>query len=160
MVLGSTNKNPQRRGEVRPAGRNAERRGDGRKVAEAEPKDLTVTNTVGDLYARLGENDKADEIFQKCPATPMPPRDSPSKPSRCTEVHPKIKSSLESVLGLAEFYTQQGLFNDARAQYLGVAEEFLKAGELEQAVRIFQKSLEMDPDNTRHARRGILHALR
>ena len=28
-----------------------------------------------------------------------------------------------------------------------VAEEFLRGGELEQAVRIFQKTLEMDPDN-------------
>src|SRR5262249_13880435 len=39
------------------------------------------------------------------------------------------------------------LFNDARAQYLQVAEEFMKAGELENAVRIFQKILEMDPEN-------------
>ncbi len=59
----------------------------------------------------------------------------------------KLKSSLESVLRLAELYTQQGLFNDARAQYLQVAEEFLREGQLEQAVRIFQKTLEMDPEN-------------
>ena len=39
-------------------------------------------------------------------------------------------------------------FNDARAQYLQVAEEFLKAGELENAIRIFQKILEMDPENS------------
>src|SRR6266478_9556203 len=59
----------------------------------------------------------------------------------------KLKPTLESVLRLAELYTQQGLFNDARAQYLQVAEEFLRSGELEQAVRIFQKTLEMDPEN-------------
>jgi len=59
----------------------------------------------------------------------------------------KLKSSLEGVLRLAELYTQQGLFNDARAQYLQVAEEFLREGQLEQAVRIFQKTLEMDPEN-------------
>jgi tetratricopeptide (TPR) repeat protein len=52
------------------------------------------------------------------------------------------------LLKLAELYTQQGLFNDSRAQYLQVAEEFLKAGELENAVRIFQKILEMDPENS------------
>jgi len=52
------------------------------------------------------------------------------------------------VLKLAELYTQQGLFNDARAQYLQVAEEFLKSNELDNAVRIFQKILEMDPENT------------
>src|SRR5256885_11303449 len=59
----------------------------------------------------------------------------------------KLKASMECVLRLAELYTQQGLFNDARAQYLLVAEDFLKSGQLDQAVRIFQKTLEMDPDN-------------
>src|SRR5256885_12874366 len=59
----------------------------------------------------------------------------------------KLKPSTECVLKLAELYTQQGLFNDARAQYLQVAEDFMKAGELEQAVRLFQKVLEMDPEN-------------
>jgi len=39
------------------------------------------------------------------------------------------------------------LFNDARAQYLQVAEDFLKSGKTDQAIRIFQKTLEMDPDN-------------
>ena len=50
-------------------------------------------------------------------------------------------------LKLAELYTQQGLFNDARAQYLQVAEDFMKRGDLDQAVRLFQKVLEMDPEN-------------
>src|SRR5437660_10501221 len=59
----------------------------------------------------------------------------------------KLRTSLEGVLKLAELYTQQGLFNDARQQYLQVAEEFLRTGELEQAVRIFQKTLEMDPEH-------------
>ena len=36
------------------------------KVLKADPKDLTVTNTVGDLYSRLGEVDKATESFQDC----------------------------------------------------------------------------------------------
>jgi len=64
------------------------------------------------------------------------------------------------VLKLAELYTQQGLFNDARAQYLQVAEEFLKSNELDNAVRIFQKILEMDPENTTCASAGgSLHPL-
>ena len=33
------------------------------KVLKADPKDLTVNNTVGDLYSRLGDNDKAVECF-------------------------------------------------------------------------------------------------
>lgn len=117
------------------------------KVLKADPKDLTVTNTVGDLYARLGENEKAVDCFKNV-GDAYATQGFTVKAIAMYKKLTKIKSSLESVLRLAELYTQQGLFNDARAQYLQVAEEFLKAGELEQAVRIFQKTLEMDPDNT------------
>lgn len=117
------------------------------KVIKADPKDLTVTNTIGDLYARIGENDKAVDCF-KSVGDAYATQGFTVKAIAMYKKLTKIKSSLESILRLAELYTQQGLFNDARAQYLQVAEEFLKAGELEQAVRIFQKTLEMDPDNT------------
>jgi tetratricopeptide (TPR) repeat protein len=116
------------------------------KILKHDPKDLTVTNTVGDLYARLGENDKATECF-KTVGDAYAAQGFTVKGIAMYKKISKLKPSLESVLKLAELYTQQGLFNDARAQYLQVAEEFLRAGELEQSVRIFQKILEMDPDN-------------
>ena len=117
------------------------------KVLKADPKDLTVTNTVGDLYSRLGDADKATECF-KVVGDAYATQGFTVKAIAMYKKISKLKPSLESVLKLAELYTQQGLFNDARAQYLQVAEEFLKTGELENAVRIFQKILEMDPENT------------
>ena len=117
------------------------------KVIKADPKDLTVTNTIGDLYSRLGDADKATECF-KTVGDAYATQGFTVKAIAMYKKISKIKPSLESVLKLAELYTQQGLFNDARAQYLQVAEEFLKSGELDNAVRIFQKILEMDPENT------------
>ena len=117
------------------------------KVLKADPKDLTVTNTVGDLYSRLGEVDKATDCF-KAVGDAYANQGFTVKAIAMYKKISKLKPSLESVLKLAELYTQQGLFNDARAQYLHVAEEFLKSGELDNAVRIFQKILEMDPENT------------
>ena len=117
------------------------------KVLKADPKDLTVTNTVGDLYSRLGEASKATECF-KAVGDAYANQGFTVKAIAMYKKISKLQPSLESVLKLAELYTQQGLFNDARAQYLQVAEEFLKSGELENAVRIFQKILEMDPENT------------
>jgi tetratricopeptide (TPR) repeat protein len=117
------------------------------KVLKADPKDLTVMNTVGDLYSRLGQADKATDCF-KAVGDAYATQGFTVKAIAMYKKISKLKPSLESVLKLAELYTQQGLFNDARAQYLQVAEEFLKAGELENAVRIFQKILEMDPENT------------
>jgi len=117
------------------------------KVLKNDPKDLTVTNTVGDLYSRIGESDKATECFKNV-GDAYANQGFTVKAIAMYKKISKLKPSLESLLKLAELYTQQGLFNDARAQYLQVSEEFLKAGELENAVRIFQKILEMDPENS------------
>ncbi|HYM79448.1 MAG TPA: tetratricopeptide repeat protein [Candidatus Dormibacteraeota bacterium] len=117
------------------------------KVLKNDPKDLTVNNTVGDLYSRIGESDKATECF-KSVGDAYASQGFTVKAIAMYKKICKLKPSLESLLKLAELYTQQGLFNDARAQYLQVADEFLKAGELENAVRIFQKILEMDPENS------------
>src|SRR5438105_1847733 len=116
------------------------------KVLKADPKDLTVMNTVGDLYSRLGEQDKAADCF-KSVGDAYASQGFTVKAIAMYKKLSKLKASMECVLRLAELYTQQGLFNDARAQYLQVAEEFMRTGELEQAVRIFQKTLEMDLEN-------------
>ena len=116
------------------------------KVLKADPKDLTVMNTVGDLYSRLGDNTKAAECFKNV-GDAYATQGFTVKAIAMYKKLGKLKASMECVLRLAELYTQQGLFNDARAQYLQVAEEFLRSGQLDQAVRIFQKTLEMDPDN-------------
>ena len=116
------------------------------KVLKHDPKDLTVLNTVGDLYARLGQTDEACSCFKNV-GDAYAQQGFTVKAIAMYKKLTKLRSTLESVLKLAELYTQQGLFNDARQQYLQVADEFLRAGELDQAVRIFQKTLEMDPEN-------------
>jgi len=116
------------------------------KVLKADPKDLTVMNTIGDLYSRSGEHEKAAQSFKNV-GDAYAGQGFTVKAIAMYKKLSKLKPSTECVLRLAELYTQQGLFNDARAQYLQVAEDFLKSGQTEQAIRIFQKTLEMDPDN-------------
>jgi tetratricopeptide (TPR) repeat protein len=116
------------------------------KILKADPRDLTVLNTIGDLYARIGDNARAIEYFKKV-GDAYAVDGFTVKAIAVYKKISKLQPSLEGTLKLAELFTQQGLFNDARAQYLQVAEEFLRSGELEKAIRIFQKTLEMDPDN-------------
>lgn len=116
------------------------------KVLKADPKDLTVMNTIGDLYSRSGDQEKAAECFKNV-GEAYAGQGFTVKAIAMYKKLSKLKTSTESILRLAELYTQQGLFNDARAQYLQVAEDFLKSGQVQQAIRIFQKTLEMDPDN-------------
>ncbi len=116
------------------------------KILKSDEKDLTVNNTIGDLYARLGDSAKAIECF-KTVGDAYAAQGFTVKGIAMYKKIAKLHPSVDGSLKLAELYTQQGLFNDARAQYLQVAEDFMKAGDLEQAVRLFQKVLEMDPEN-------------
>jgi len=116
------------------------------KIRKHDDKDLTVTNTIGDLYARLGDHAKAVECF-KLVGDAYATQGFTVKGIAMYKKISKLAPSVDGSLKLAELYTQQGLFNDARAQYVQVAEDFLKTGEFDQAIRLFQKVLEMDPEN-------------
>ena len=116
------------------------------KILKHDAKDLTVLNTIGDLHSRLGDTDKAADCFKRV-GDAYASQGFTVKAIAMYKKLSKLKASMECVLRLAELYTQQGLFNDARAQYLQVAEEFLKTNQLDQAVKIFEKTLEMDPEN-------------
>jgi tetratricopeptide (TPR) repeat protein len=116
------------------------------KIRKNDEKDLTVANTIGDLYARMGDSTKAIECF-KTVGDAYAAQGFTVKGIAMYKKITKLQPSVDGSLKLAELYTQQGLFNDARAQYLQVAEDFMKNGDLEQSVRLFQKVLEMDPEN-------------
>jgi tetratricopeptide (TPR) repeat protein len=117
------------------------------KIIKEDPKDLTVLNTVGDLYVRMGSNDQATHYFKKV-------GDQYAQNGftvKAIAIYKKLTKlgaqSSENLMRLAELYSQQGLFNDARVHYMQVADQLLKSGDNNQAARIFQKILELDPEN-------------
>ncbi len=117
------------------------------KVIKEDPKDLTVLNTIGDLYARVGNNDQATVYFKK--VGDYYAQDGFTVKAiaiykKLTKISPY---NTENTSKLAELYSQQGLYNDARLHYMQVADHLLKAGDNNQAARIFQKILELDPEN-------------
>jgi tetratricopeptide (TPR) repeat protein len=117
------------------------------KVTKEDPKDLTVKNTVGDLYARLGHTAEALQCFKQVGEAYASDGffvKAIAIYKKLTKLDPKAS---DCVLKLAELYAQQGLYNDARAQYLSIADRCLRAGDNQQASQIFRKMLELDPEN-------------
>ncbi|MGC2696568.1 MAG: tetratricopeptide repeat protein, partial [Candidatus Angelobacter sp.] len=117
------------------------------KIIKEDPKDLTVLNTVGDLYARMGSNEQATYYFKRV-------GDQYAQNGftvKAIAIYKKLTKTApfnaENTTKLAELYGQQGLFNDARVHYMQVADQMIKSGEHNQAARIFQKILELDPEN-------------
>src|ERR1700756_5334331 len=117
------------------------------KVIKEDPKDLTVLNTIGDLYARVGNNDQAIYYFKKV-GDQYAQNGFTVKAIALYKKLSKLSAyNAENTTKLAELYSQQGLFNDARVHYMQVADQLLKLGDNNQAARIFQKILELDPEN-------------
>ncbi len=117
------------------------------KICKQDPKDLTVLNTIGDLYARLGRADQASEYFKRVGeayASNGFVVKAIAMYKKLTKLNP---AASDAVVRLAELYTQQGLYNDARAQYMAVADQCLKENDREKATGILKKMLELDPEN-------------
>lgn len=121
--------------------------GEYEKVIKEDPKDLTVLNAIGDLYARVGQNEKACEYFKKV-GDQYAQNGFTVKAIAVYKKVTRLSTGSDPAIRLAELYTQQGLFNDARTHYMQVADQLLKSGDNNQAAKILQKILELDPENT------------
>jgi pilus assembly protein FimV len=117
------------------------------KILKTDPKDLTILNTVGDLYSRLGQTDQAIHCFKKVGDTYAADGFVPKAIAMYKKLTKLSPTSYDCVQKLGELYTQQGLYNDARAQFLLAAEGLMRGGQSEEAASILKRLLEVDPDN-------------
>jgi tetratricopeptide (TPR) repeat protein len=121
--------------------------GEYEKVARQDSKDLTVLNTIGDLYARLGQPDRATSYFRRVGEIYAADGFTVKAIAMYKKLTKLAPNSIEGLQKLADLYTQQGLYNDARQQYVVLADHWMKANDLDAASRVFQKMLELDPEN-------------
>ena len=117
------------------------------KISKQDAKDLTVLNTIGDLCSRLGHNDRAADYFRKVGDAYA----ADGFVVKAIAMYKKLTKlgsvSTDALVKLADLYTQQGLYNDARAQYMAIADQYLKNNDRENAIGIFKKMLDLDPEN-------------
>ena len=117
------------------------------KIVKQDPKDLTVLNTMGDLYARVGNNGQAISCFKQVGDSYAAAGFLVKAIAMYKKLTKLSPSDIDSVGKLADLYSQQGLYSDARSQYMIVADQFMKTGQHDSAAGIFKKMLELDPEN-------------
>lgn len=117
------------------------------KVIKEDPTDLTVLNTTGDLWWRLGKVDQAVIYFKRVGDAYAMQGFLVKAIAMYKKLAKLNPTSTENTLKLAELYAQQGLNNDARAQYMQVADSLLRNRDNSGAAEIFKTMLKLDPTN-------------
>ncbi len=116
-------------------------------IVEKDPADLTLLNTVGDLYVRDKNVPEGLKQFHKLADAYV----QEGFTVKAIAIYKKISklnpNTVDPLLKLGELYHLQGLGREARDQYLQAVEFYRKKNQNEQAVDVLQKVVQLDPEN-------------
>src|SRR5215207_11283706 len=116
-------------------------------MVEEQPRDWNTRNTLGDLYVRASQLDKATEQYQRI-ADHLFTEGFLSKAAALYKKILKIRPDDESVqLHLGEISAKQGLLADAKGYFLGVAARRKARGDLAGGDGIVVRLGSLDPSD-------------
>jgi tetratricopeptide (TPR) repeat protein len=119
-----------------------------RQIVENDPEDFTALNMLGDLYVRSNDKQEAIQCFLRIAEHYR----EDGFESKAIAMYKKIDRlnprSPEIANKLAVLYESQGLVVDARAQYMIIAEAWLRDGQSRKALEILRKVADLEPHNT------------
>jgi tetratricopeptide (TPR) repeat protein len=117
------------------------------------PQDFAISNIIGDLHIRLGQNDKAAAAFRDV-ATEYEKRGLYSQALAVFKKVVKIKpDDPENSVKLADLYSLQGFTAEAKKEYARTAAHLVKAGQPMDAIRVYEKIVRLDKDDLESRRK-------
>src|SRR5947199_4202004 len=129
------------KGKIEPAIKEYER------LLDDNPNGVNTLNRIGDLWVRINRNDEGVKVFGKI-------ADHYAKDGfflKAIAIYKKINkldpSKLEVYAKLADLYAKQGLAMEAKSQYQVLADYYLKHGDPGNALMIYRKISELDPNS-------------
>jgi len=129
------------------AGRIKEAIAEYEKLALGDPQDVGTLNIIGDLYVRVGQNDRAIRSFQRV-AEEYERRGLFSQAlAICKKIHKLDPEDADSSLKLADLYAQQGFLAEAKSVYATIAGRLAGAGRTTDAIAIFEKIVKLDRED-------------
>jgi len=114
------------------------------KLALTDAQDVGTLNIIGDLYIRLGHNDRAVGFFLKVAEE----YERRSLFSQALAIYKKIHKlnpeNVDYALKLGDLYSQQGFLADAKNVYMAVAGRLVEAKKAPDAMAVFEKVIKLD----------------
>ena len=117
------------------------------KLLKANPNDANTINRVGDLYGRVGQVDKAVELYERIADHFTQDGFVPKAIAILKKINRLAPQRIDVFEKLAELYIQQGLVVEAKSQYQMLAEYFHKNGNVEKSLTAHRRLAELDPSN-------------
>jgi len=141
------------KGKIEPAIKEYER------LLDDNPNDVNTLNRIGDLWVRINRTDEAVKTFGRI-------ADHYARDGfflKAIAIYKKINkldpSKLEIYGKLADLYAKQGLAMEAKSQYQVLADYYLKHGDPTNALGIYRKISELDPQSINvHVKLADLHS--
>lgn len=117
------------------------------KLLEEDPTDVSINNIVGDLYVRLGQTERAIRAFEKVALE----YEKKTQYSQALAILKKIcrlnPDNPVYFIRMADLYTHQGFTAEAKREYLRVAEIYIRAKRVEEAIELYEKVVRLDRDD-------------
>ena len=117
------------------------------EILENDPSDVSLLNTVGDLYIRDRNTTEGLRQFQKLAEAYVREGFNVKAIAIYKKISKVEPNSVDTLLKLAELYQLQGLSREAREQYLQATEFFKKRNQTERALEVLRKMVQLDPEN-------------
>jgi tetratricopeptide (TPR) repeat protein len=121
-----------------------------RKLLAENPNDISTLNRVGDLYARINRNSEAIDLFTQIAEQYAEDGFFVKSIAIYKKIIKLDPTLLEVYEQLADLYHRQGLVNEARTQYQVLADYYLKHDRTSQAIGIYRRMAELEPDDPSH----------
>jgi tetratricopeptide (TPR) repeat protein len=123
------------------------------KLLSGDPQDFAISNIIGDLYVRLGQNDKAAASFKDVAAE----YEKRGLYSQALAVFKKVVKIMpdqpEHSIKLADLLSLQGFAAEAKQEYVRTAGRLEKAGRPMDAIHVYEKIVRLDKDDLESRRK-------
>jgi tetratricopeptide (TPR) repeat protein len=117
------------------------------EILDNDPSDVSLLNTVGDLYIRDRNTTEGLRQFHKLAEAYVHEGFNVKAIAIYKKIAKVDPNSVENLLKLAEVYQIQGLTREAREQYLQATDYFKKRNQIERALEVLRKLVQLDPEN-------------
>ncbi|MGA2629275.1 MAG: tetratricopeptide repeat protein [Terriglobia bacterium] len=116
-------------------------------ILEKDPSEISILNTVGDLYIRDNKQGEALKYFSRLAEAYTKDGFTLKAIAMYKKITKLDPGTIDPILKLGELYTLQGLNREAREQYSQAVEYFKKKNLPDRALETYRKIVSLDPEN-------------